>query len=154
MSVVQQLLAAWAEGGATPEGRARFDALLARAVPYTGTIAPQVLELEAGRAVVAMDDRPEVRNHLDSVHAVALMNLGEVASGLALLAGLPADTRGILVGLSIEYGKKARGRLEARCACTPPTTNAESRQEVEARIVDGDGDEVARVTARWAIGPA
>ena len=154
MSFVQQLLAAWAEHGGTPEGRARFDQLLARGVPYTGSIAPQVLELAPGRAVVAIDDRPEVRNHLDSVHAVALMNLGEVTSGLALLSGLPADARAILVGLSIEYSKKARGRLQGHAECTPPATNADARLEIGARLTDAAGDEVARVTARWAIGPA
>ena len=29
--------------------------------------------------------------------------------------GLPADARGILVGLQVRYVKKARGRLSCRC---------------------------------------
>jgi acyl-coenzyme A thioesterase PaaI-like protein len=153
MTLGHQLLRTWTELGATPAGRARFDRDLAAAVPYTGTIEPHVLELEPGHAVVAMDDRPEVRNHLDSIHAVALMNLGEVTSGLSLLCGLPADTRAILVGLTIDYSKKARGRLLARCDCTPPDSNADARCEIVARLTDQQGDEVARVTARWAIGP-
>jgi acyl-coenzyme A thioesterase PaaI-like protein len=82
------------------------------------------------------------------------MNLGEVTSGLSLLSGLPADARGILAGLSIDYSKKARGRLLARCDCTPPASNADARIEVVALVEDEQGDEVARVTARWAIGPA
>jgi len=153
MSLVQQLLAAWSELGTTPEGRARFDQQLSAMAPYTGTIEPHVLELSPGHSMVAMDDLPTVRNHLDSIHAVAIMNLGEVTTGLALLAGLPKDARAILAGLSIEYHKKARGRLLGRCDCTPPDDNSETRCEVSARLVDESGDEVATATALWAVGP-
>jgi len=153
MSMVQQLLAAWDKLSTTAEGRATFDQQLGQAVPYTGSIQPHVLELSPGHAVVAMDDLPGVRNHLDSVHAVALMNLGEVTSGLAMLAGLPQDARAILVSLNIEYHKKARGRLTARTDCETHDSNAETRVAIEALLNDEQGDTVATVTAHWAVGP-
>ncbi|HJO26914.1 MAG: DUF4442 domain-containing protein [Planctomycetes bacterium] len=150
---MNRLLASWERLSPLPGGRWLFSRVLSRTAPYSGSIRPQVMELSAGHARVAMADRRAVRNHLRSIHAIALINLAEVASGIAMLAGLPDDARGIVTGLSIEYVKKARGRLIGECDCTPPTTNAERKIEVPVSLRDAAGDVVARATARWKIGP-
>jgi len=100
-----------------------------------------------------MRDRRAVRNHLRSIHAIALVNLGEVTSGLALLAGLPDDNRGIVKGLSVEYRKKARGTLTAACHCTPPATGVTQDLTVEAEIRDAEDAIVAVVRVEWRVGP-
>jgi acyl-coenzyme A thioesterase PaaI-like protein len=146
--------AAWDRFRRLPFGERLFSWALGRMVPYSGSIGAVVRELSPGHARVELADRRKVRNHLSSIHAVALMNLAELSTGLALNTGLPDDARGILVRLTIEYVKKARGTLTSECSVEAPKTNERREVEVEAVIRDASGEVVAKAAARWLVGPS
>jgi len=147
------MLANWNRLRRLPFGKAVFSYLVGRGAPYTGTIGARIIELEPGFVRTRLHDRRKVRNHLNSVHAVALANLGEVTSGLAALTALPPNIRGIVTKLSTEYKKKARGTLTAQCRSSMPEVNSPVEREVEAVVRDRAGDEVARVRATWLLTP-
>ncbi len=150
----QRLIKMWNRYGGSALGRKVFSYILGRTAPYSGTIKAEVLSLEPGSVQVALKDRRSVRNHLNSVHAIALANLGELASGLAMISAVPPNTRAIVVNLEIEYLKKARGRLIATGSATPPESISESINSLAlAEIKDTEDDIVSRVKVHWRLSP-
>lgn len=143
----------WDRLALLPGGKLAFGRLVGRMAPYTGTIDGRVVELREGFARVELDDRRKVRNHLRSVHAVALVNLAELTGNLALSYSLPGDARFIVAGLSIDYVKKARGTITATSECPVPATNERHEYEVPVVMTDPQGNVVARATLRSLVGP-
>lgn len=156
-SAGQRLLTLWHQLRGVPFGAQLFGLALRFTVPYTGALGPRVLQLEPGFARVALDDRRGVRNHLDSIHALALANLGEFTSGAAMTTALPAEVRSIVTGLDIEYRKKARGTVIAESRVTVPEVRGGVddgvEHDVHAEIRDAAGDVVAVITVRWKLSP-
>ena len=149
----ERLRTSWRRLSTLPGGKTLFSLLVGWMTPYSGTIGARVAELEPGWCRVTLRDRRRVRNHLASVHAMALANLAEMASGLAVLVGLPPGVQGIVTGFSISYQKKARGLLTAACRANGLAVKAEQEYEAQVAITDEHGDVVARAPARWRLRP-
>ena len=153
VSPAPRLLATWARLHALPGGRWLFSRLLGWMVPYTGSIGARVEQLVPGHVIVSLRERRAVRNHLRSIHAIALVNLAEVTSGLAMITGLPAGVRSIVTHLEIDYLKKARGTLTAEATVTIPEVRTTLDYLVHADLRDTAGDTVARISVTWRLSP-
>lgn len=141
----------WTRTSAWPLGNRVFSRLLGRVAPYTGTMGATVLELRDGHCRAELRDRKGVRNHLSCLHAVALMNLGELTTGLAVMHGVDGRGRGIVKRLGMEYLKKARGTITATCDVELPTTPGTHDLTVRGELKDAAGEVVARVEATWKL---
>jgi len=141
----------WQKLKLIPGGTFLFTKLLDFVVPYTGSIHPRVLKIERGHTKIELRDHRAVRNHLRSIHAVALSNLGEMSSGLAMLSTFPSNWEGIVVGFSIEFLKKARGTIIAESRVEPPPTLDGKIYEVHSSLRNSSGEVVANFTAQWKL---
>jgi acyl-coenzyme A thioesterase PaaI-like protein len=80
------LLHHWNRLSKLPGGKWLFSKIIGKRIPYSGSISPHVEILEPGHSRISMRDTQKVRNHLDCIHAVALINLAELTSGTAMVA--------------------------------------------------------------------
>ncbi len=153
ISAQGEVLKWWSRLSPLPAGARVFSLALGMIAPYSATIGARVEDLGPGYARVSVRDRRKLRNHLHSIHAIALLNLGELATGLAVLSTISADMRGILVDIHADYLKKARGKLTATAEFELPEPLLDNTScEVEAQLKDQGGETVTRVRATWLIG--
>ncbi|HBN53958.1 MAG TPA: DUF4442 domain-containing protein [Stenotrophomonas sp.] len=135
-----------------PGGRWLFTRAVCFKAPYFASISPRITLLEAGRCEGTLADRRKVRNHIGTVHAIALCNLAELTAGLMVDASLPAGMRWIPKGMDVRYQAKARGTLKAVAVSERPIASATAGYELPVRVGISDvaGTEVfvARI-AMW-----
>lgn len=148
-----RLLRLWRQLKPLPGGEWLFAKVFAHTVPYSGSVRPRIRVLEPGHAEVEIPDIRANRQHLGSVHAIALMNVAEMTSGLAMMAGLPSNVRGIVTSLSMTYHKKARGTIRAVSRVTVPSVTESREFQVLAECFDPSGTLVATGRVLWRLGP-
>jgi hypothetical protein len=100
-------LRAWRRLNGTIFGRWIFTRIICFKAPYFGSISPLFVELEPGRAIVTMRKRRKVKNHIGTIHAIAMANLCEIAAGTLTEVSIPQDMRWIPRGMNIQYLGKA-----------------------------------------------
>lgn len=144
----------WVKLKKIPGGNVIFSKIAGQVIPYTGSISPIVLQIENGFAAVTLRDKRAVRNHLDSLHAIALANVGEFATGLSVISQLTEKAKAILVKIEVEYLKKARGDVTAEASCKIPNDMTQDTEfRVVADIKNLQNEIVCKVTATWRVRP-
>lgn len=149
------LLATYQRLERLPLGRWLFARAVCFKAPYFATIAPRFEALEANRCVVSMPDRRRVRNHIGTVHAIALCNLAELAAGVMTDASLPPAMRWIPKGMAVEYLAKARGTMRAVATPDAPIVIADAGYAlpVTVEVADAHGTAVFRARIQMWVSP-
>jgi uncharacterized protein (TIGR00369 family) len=135
---------------------------MAQAVPFAAFLELEFLEMEEGRAVVRLPERPELSNHVGSQHAGALFTVAEAASGGAFV-GAFAEKLGEVTPLAksaeISYEKLANGPIDATATLGVTRAEAFATLEADGKVVfpceivltDGGGERVASATVEWHV---
>lgn len=141
----------WLKLHKTSLGRWLFSHFLGYLIPYSGSINPLIEDVNPGYARVSIRQHRRILNHLNSIHAIALANLGELTTGLALHFAMGKGQRAILVGLNIIYNKKARSKVVAIAKLEDHQNLRKGEHEIIAILRDETGDEVAKVWVKWLL---
>ncbi len=110
--------------------------LLAATVPMVRTLNLEYLETSPERAVLALPDQSEYRNHVGGPHAGAMFTLGESASGAIVLAAFGDQLSRAVplpVNAEIAFKKIALGPVRATATLgRPPPTSSPSSTRADA----------------------
>ncbi|MBH1637184.1 DUF4442 domain-containing protein [Stenotrophomonas maltophilia] len=138
-----------------PAGNWLFSRAVCFKAPYFASIAPRITRLEHGRCEGTLADRRKVRNHIGTVHAIAMCNLAELTAGLMVDASLPADMRWIPKGMDVKYQAKALGTLKAVATPVLPIVSAADGYDlpVKVSVTDAAGTEVFHATIAMWVSP-
>jgi acyl-coenzyme A thioesterase PaaI-like protein len=126
-----------------PLGKRVFSLVYQLAAPYFLTIPARVTDVQPGIARATMPQRPWVKNHLGTVHAIALCNLAEYTMGAVAEATIPGSHRWVPKGMTVEYKAKARGTMHATASLPLPTPLGDKVElPVAISVTDDRGTEV------------
>jgi uncharacterized protein (TIGR00369 family) len=116
-----------------------------RRVPYWATLGLELLEVGEGRAVMAVNFRPD---HLQNgvMHGGVVASLLDSACACAALSRIYPDAYATSVNLQVTYLKSVTGgRLTVRAECLRAGRRI---LFTEARVTDGAGELVATGTSQ------
>mmetsp|Transcript_4612 Transcript_4612/g.9091 ORF Transcript_4612/g.9091 Transcript_4612/m.9091 type:complete len:199 (-) Transcript_4612:208-804(-) len=135
-----------------PGGRFLFNRLLLwLSTTYTETCRPTVTKISTTEASAYIDDNVWMRNPFSSIHAVALANLAELTTGLAVICATNhrKGVRAIPNRIDMEYLKKARGRITGTTKINLPTQSGP--YQCVAELSNSKGEVVCRGTVTWQV---
>ncbi len=125
-----------------PGGKKLFSLLVCWNAPYFGSISPVFTDLRPGLSVARIKKRRKVHNHIKTVHAIACCNLCELVAGTAMVASLPKNLRWIPKGMEVQYLRKAKTDLSARCEPGEINPDFSGDLPLNVNVVDAEGEVV------------
>lgn len=141
---MNKLLNGYSKCAGLPFGRWVFSKMVCLKAPYFGTIKPVFQHLQPGRCSIRMKNRRAVHNHIQSVHAIAMCCLAELAAGTMLEVSLPPTMRWIPKGMQVQYLRIARSDLTAFCEIPAAGLDRPRELPITVRVEDAHKKEVFR----------
>jgi acyl-coenzyme A thioesterase PaaI-like protein len=140
---MSQVLSMWKRLNGIPVlgpvvGSRAFSFAFTQRAPYFGSIHPRFTEIRPHRAELVIPKRRGVKNHIGTVHAIALCNGLEAAMGALAEATIPSDKRWIPKGMEVSYTAKATSDITCIAETDP-------EQWTSAALPDSGGDLPVRV---------
>lgn len=135
---------------------------LSKAVPLNELLGIEIVSVGDGVGEARLPFRPDVTNHIGSMHATAIFGVAEAASGCAMtgaFAPLILNVRPVAASAEVKFMKIARSSLiaTAKTATRPDELRARLTSEgkiafdVAVDVRDDSGAAIASVTVVWHL---
>lgn len=147
------LLAMWKRLGGTAVGRWVVGKGFCFIAPYFGSIKPQFVEVKPGHVEIKVKNRRSVRNHLKSVHAIAMCNAAELVGGSCMEVSLNGNYRWIPSKMTVYYQKMAKTDIRAICKIDDWSWEEKRDVVMPVSIYDDHGVEVFKADITMHISP-
>ena len=96
-----------------PFGKNIFSFLVCLKAPYFRSIKPTITVMQEGRVEATIKQHRAIQNHIQTIHAIAVCNLCELAMGMLVEATIPKNLRWLPTGMDVKYLKKTMGTVTA-----------------------------------------
>ena len=126
-------------------GKEAFSREVMKFAPYFATIDLRFLELRPNLAEVFVENRPEVRNHIGTVHAIAMCNAAEAAAAIMCDVSIPETSRWIPIGINARYLAKATTDITAVATGDTIDWEEHGNKDIPVSIRNTAGEEVCSV---------
>jgi acyl-coenzyme A thioesterase PaaI-like protein len=147
------VLRRWQRMSRSAIGRWMFARAVCRRAPYFATISPRFETLQPSLCRVSLQQRRSVENHIGSIHALAMGNLCELAAGMVTEVSVPVTMRWIPRGMTIEYLRRAQGRVAATARLEKHEWHGAENVGVPVSVIDAAGEEVVRAVITMYVSP-
>jgi acyl-coenzyme A thioesterase PaaI-like protein len=129
-----------------PLGRTLFSVAFARKAPYFRSIRPRFTDVSPHHAALVVADRKAVRNHIGTMHVIAVCNGLEAAMGALAEVTVPPGKRWLPKGMEVEYAAKASSDITCVAHTTPADWDGAPDVPVSVTATRDDGTVVVRGT--------
>lgn len=124
-------------------------------VKFAGTAKVKLQKIEQYKAVLLLENKKKVQNHISGIHAVAAALLAESATGIVFGMNLPDDKLPLLKSMTINYQRRMQGNLTAVAQLDEQQIQALSQEEkgslvIPVVITDESGQEPIECLMEWA----
>jgi len=130
-------------------------------MPYNAMLGVHISAMDGGRAVGTLASRPEVGNHVGTMHAGAQFSLVEAASGAAVSSAfldLLGRATPLAQGAQLTYKRPLRGDATAEAFISPEEiervrgeleVQGRARFDVAVTVTDAEGTVATEAVMRW-----
>lgn len=130
-------------------------AAMNRLVPFLNTAGTQFDVLSQEEVRVSVENRPEVHNHIQGVHACVMALLAETATGFVTMLNTPDDKLILCKSMNVKYTRKSQGNMyavaklsEARAAVI--AAEERGNMVIPCRVFDESGEQPVEIEMTWA----